>query len=144
MVYRHTGGTLGSRFTRTSCGSILDNRAGFQWFIGPDSDLTWTEAQLWVRNLRVCGKQWSLPMISDLTSLFDRNFVAGTGYFTSGRYWPAHIEPIFSAIGQGSWVWAAGGLSGGNAPAFNFNQGVSVSVPASHFYGTIRAFALAR
>jgi hypothetical protein len=69
---------------------------------------------------------------------------AGTGYFTSGRYWPAHIEPIFSAIGQGSWVRAQGELNGGNVPAFNFNQGVAVRVSASHFYGTVRAFAVVR
>ena len=56
----------------------------------------------------------------------------------------AHIEPIFSAIGQGSWVWAQGELNGGNAPAFNFNQGVAVRVSASHFYGTVRAFAVVR
>ena len=85
-----------------------------------------------------------LPTIRDLRSLFDKEFVAGTGYFTSGRYWPAHIEPVFSAIGQGSWVWAQGELVGGNAPAFNFNQGVEVWVSPSHFYGTIRAFAVAR
>jgi len=36
------------------------------------------------------------------------------------------------------------GQAGGDAPAFNFNQGVAVRVPASHFYGTIRAFAVVR
>jgi hypothetical protein len=94
--------------------------------------------------LDVCGKQWALPAIGDLRSLFDKEFVAGTGYFTSGRHWPAHIEPIFSSIGQGSWVRAYGELAGGDAPAFNFNQGISVRVSASHFYGTIRAFAVVR
>jgi hypothetical protein len=52
--------------------------------------------------------------------------MADTGYFTSGRHWPAHIEPIFSAIGPDSWVWAYGELAGGDAPAFNFNQGIAV------------------
>ncbi len=132
------------RYTRTNCGSIVDSRTGREWFIGPDVDVTWTEAQSWARNLSACGKQWSLPTIGDLRPLFDKEYVAGTGYFASGRHWPAHLEPIFSSIGQGSWVWAYGELIGGNAPAFNLNQGVSVRVPASHFYGTIRAFAVAR
>ena len=140
------GGSLStsSRYTRTNCSSIVDSRTGLEWFIGPDADITWTAAESWARNLDACGKQWALPTIGDLRSLFDKEFVAGTGYFTSRRYWPAHIEPIFSAIGQGSWVWANGELAGGNAPAFNFNQGVAVRVSASHFYGTIRAFAVVR
>ena len=133
-----------ARYKRTNCGSIVDSRTGLEWFVGPDTDVTWTAAQSWARNLDACGKQWALPTIGDLRSLFDKEFVAGTGYFTSGRHWPAHIEPIFSAIGQGSWVWANGELAGGNAPAFNFNQGVAVRVSASYFYGTIRAFAVVR
>ena len=139
-------GNLGTsaRYKRTNCGSIVDSRTGLEWFIGPDADVTWTEAQSWARNMGACGKQWTLPTIGDLRSLFDKGYVAGTGYFTSGRHWPAHIEPIFSSIGQGSWVWAYGELAGGDAPAFNFNQGVAVKVSASHFYGTVRAFAVVR
>ena len=133
-----------ARYKRTSCGSIVDSRTGFEWFVGPNTDLTWAAAQSWARNLDACGKQWALPTIGDLRSLFDREFVAGTGYFTSGRHWPAHIEPIFSAIGQGSWSWAQGELASGNAPAFNFNQGVAVRVSASYFYGTVRVFAVVR
>ena len=132
------------RYKRTNCGSIADGRTGFEWFVGPDADMTWMAAQSWARNLGACGERWTLPTIGDLRSLFDKEFVAGSGYFTSGRYWPAHIEPIFSAIGQGSWVWTQGEVAGGDAPAFNFNQGVAVRVSASHFYGTVRAFAVAR
>jgi hypothetical protein len=133
-----------ARFKMTSCGSIVDRRTGREWFVGPDADIAWTAAEFWAENLKVCGKQWGLPAIADLRSLFDNDYVAGTGYLTAARHWPAHIEPIFSAIGQGSWVWAAGELAGGNAPAFNFNQGVSVRVSGSHFYGTVRAFAVVR
>ncbi len=136
--------SVSERYRRTNCGSIVDSRTGLEWFVGSDTDITWTAAQSWARNLDACRKQWVLPTIGDLRSLFDKQFVAGTGYFTSGRHWPAHIEPIFSAIGQGSWVWAYGDLGGGDAPAFNFNQGVAVRIPASYFYGTIRAFAVVR
>jgi clan AA aspartic protease (TIGR02281 family) len=133
-----------ARFKRTSCGSIVDSRTEQEWFVGPDANVTWAEAKSWTENLNACGKQWDLPTVGDLRSLFEKEFVAGTGYFTSGRNWPAHIEPIFSAIGQGSWVWAKGDVASGNAPAFNFNQGVPVRVSANHFYGTIRAFAVVR
>ena len=132
------------RYKRTICGSIVDSRTGLEWIVGPDVDVSWISAQSWAQSLVACGRRWALPTISDLRSLFDRQFEAGTGYFTSGRFWPAHIEPVFSAIGRGSWVWAQGEPTGGNAPAFNFNQGLAVSVSASHFHGTIRAFAVAR
>jgi hypothetical protein len=132
------------RYNRTSCGSIVDSRTSLEWIVGPDVDVSWITAQSWAQSLVACGRRWALPTIGDLRSLFDKQFEAGTGYFTSGRYWPAHIEPVFSAIGQGSWVWAKGEPTGGNAPAFNFNQGLPVSVSASHFHGTIRAFAVAR
>ena len=133
-----------SRYKRTNCGSIVDNRTGLEWFVGPDAEISWATARAWARGLDACGKQWGLPTTADLRSLFDKAFVAGTGYFTAGRYWPAHIEPIFSSIGGGSWVWAEGQVANGNAPAFNFNQGAAVRVSASHFYGTIRAFGVAR
>ncbi len=141
----HSGNVSTSpRYERTRCGSIVDSRTGLEWIVGPDVDVSWITAQSWAQNLGACGRRWALPTISDLRSLFDRHFEAGTGYFTSGRYWPAHIEPVFSAIGQGSWVWAQGEPTGANAPAFNFNQGLPVTVSASHFHGTIREFAVAR
>jgi hypothetical protein len=133
-----------ARFRETSCGSIVDNKTGFEWYVGPDADLTWTAAENWVQNLRACGKRWALPAIGELRSLFDRAFVAGSGYMTSGQHWPAHIEPIFSGIGHGSWVWAQGQLKGSNAPAFNFNQGIEVRISANNFDGTVRGFAVSK
>ena len=120
-----SSGNVGTsvRYRRTSCGSIIDSKTGLEWYVGPDANLTLAAARSWVRNLDACGKQWAVPTTVELRSLFDKEFVAGTGYFTSGRYWPAHIEPIFSAIGQGSWVWAQGELNGGNAPGFQFQSG---------------------
>jgi gag-polyprotein putative aspartyl protease len=59
-----------ARYKRTSCGSIVDSRTGFAWFIGPDTDVTWIAAKSWARNLDVCGKQWVLPTMGDLRSLF--------------------------------------------------------------------------
>jgi hypothetical protein len=60
----------------------------------------------------------------------------------SAWYWPAHINPVFSGIGRGSWVWAEGLHDGYNAAAFNFNQDVKVEIPSTDFYGTVRVFAV--
>ena len=74
-----------------------------------------------------------MPSVDDMRSLYDKELKAGSGYYSGGRNWPAHIDPIFSAIGGGSWVWTRGSVVGGNAPAFNLNQNLPV-----------RAFAVAK
>ena len=61
-----------------------------------------------------------MPTAAQLKTLFNLNETAGTGYFTRGRHWPAHINPIFGQIGGGSWVWIGGESVSENAPAFNF------------------------
>lgn len=83
-----------------------------------------------------------MPSMYQLRTLFDRGEVAGTGYFTRGQYWPAHIDPIFSGIGRGSWVWAEGPNLGDDALAFNYNQGIRAQISQTNFYGTVRAFAV--
>jgi hypothetical protein len=83
-----------------------------------------------------------MPGTNQLRTIFNRDQTAGTGYYTRGKYWPAHIDPIFSQIGAGSWVWAGGSSNPQGAPAFNFNQGIGVRLsPATEEY-TVRAFAV--
>lgn len=134
--------TRGVRFHVTACGSILDTATHLEWYVGPDANTTRSDAERWVKELRACDNSWTLPSIDQLKTLFDRNAVAGTGYFTRGRYWPAHISPVFSGIGRGSWVWAKGTYRHDQAPAINFNQGVKVDIPRTDFYGTVRVFAV--
>jgi clan AA aspartic protease (TIGR02281 family) len=132
------------RFQITACGSIMDTASHLEWYVGADRDTTWPDADKWIKELRACNVNWTMPSISQLKTLFDRSSVAGTGYFTAGRYWPAHVDPAFSAIGSGSWVWAQGPGSRDKTPAFNFNQGIKVYISATNFRGTVRAFAVRR
>jgi hypothetical protein len=131
-----------SRFRATECGLIVDNVTRLEWYVGPDADITWPNAMRWIDGLHACDKTWTVPSIGQLRSLFDQRFVAGTGYFTRDRYWPAHIDPIFSGIGGGSWVWARGPSRGDQARAFNYNQGIPVWISSTSFYGTVRVFAV--
>jgi hypothetical protein len=85
-----------------------------------------------------------MPSVEQLKTLFDADYIAGTGYFARGRYWPAHIDPVFSQIGKGSWVWAQGAPDAEGAPAFNFNQGLSVRMSQTNTEFTVRAFAVRR
>jgi hypothetical protein len=133
------------RFDRTGCGSIIDRATQLEWYLGPDRNLSWSESVSWVRNLRACGGDWRMPSFAQLRRLFDARSTAGTGYFTRGRHWPAHLNPVFSGIGAGSWVWAneAARLPGAGYPAFNFNQGINVALEPGRDY-TVRAFAVKR
>lgn len=131
-----------SRFRTNSCGSISDANTGLEWFVGPDKNITLPDANEWVKGLAVCGEKWSMPTIVQLATLFDRRSTAGTGWFERGHHWPAHMDPIFSGIGNGSWVWAQGDARRGFAPAFNFYQGTQTEAPPTDFYGTVRVFAV--
>ena len=133
-----------ARYRTTDCGSIADTKTGVEWYVGPDRDFAWQDANNWVRGLSACGKHWTLPSADEARALFDKQTTAGTGYYSGGRTWPAHVDPIFSGIGGGSWVWTKGSSANGNAPAFNLNQGVPVQISATNFDGTVRAFAVAR
>jgi len=83
-----------------------------------------------------------MPVTSQLRALFVPGSSAGQGYLTGGKRWPAHLDSIFSAIGDGSWVWAASKV-GSDVPVFyNFNQGVAVEFEKYRPEHSTRAFAV--
>jgi TIR domain len=133
-----------TRFRMTDCGSIADTKTGVEWYVGPDKDIPWEDANSWVRGLSACGKHWTMPSADEARALFDKALKAGSGYYSGGRNWPAHIDPIFSGIGGGSWVWTKGSAAAGNGPAFNLNQDVPVEIPASNSALAVRVFAVAK
>ena len=133
-----------TRYRATDCGSIADTKSGTEWYVGPDKDFAWGDANNWVHGLSACGKRWTMPSVDDVRSLYDKELKAGSGYYSGGRNWPAHIDPIFSAIGGGSWVWTRGSVVGGNAPAFNLNQNLPVQISAGNSAYPVRAFAVAK
>ena len=134
----------GSRFLLQQCGAILDSSTSLEWYISADVNFSWQRASEWIQGLDACGGGWSMPTVAELKTLFNPNETAGTGYFTRGTHWPAHINPIFGQIGGGSWVWIGGESVSGSAPAFNFNQGVEVRYSATGEQFPTRAFAVRR
>jgi hypothetical protein len=113
-----------------------------EWFVGPNLNTTWSDAHKWVEELAACGGRWAMPQVDQLKTLFHPYQTSGIGYYTRGEHWLAHLDPIFSNIGEGSWVWAAGNVDTPGAPAFNFNQGVAVIISPNNKEYTIRAFAV--
>lgn len=130
------------RYVVSSCGSIQDTRTGLEWYVGADQNVTWYEAQQWTSGLSSCGGGWRIPTIEEIRTLYNPSVRAGTGYYTEGRYFPAHIDPVFSAIGGGSWVWSNSQVGAGNARSFNLNQGKAVEYSATNTLYSTRAFAV--
>jgi hypothetical protein len=130
------------RYTLQQCGAIVDSKTGLQWLVGPDKNTTWDEAARWSSTVTACDGSWEMPTIEQLKSLFDPRYTAGTGFVSGGRAWPAHIDPVFEAIGQGSWVWSANPPDANSAHAFNFNQGKPARYSRDDTTFTTRAFAV--
>jgi hypothetical protein len=124
-----------------SCGSILDKKTNLEWYIGSDRNMTWDESKNWIDNLNACSTKWRMPTISELQTLYDPKYTAGTGYVTGGRSFPAHVHPVFAKIGGGSWVWSNESL-GSDARSFNFNQGVVTKYSRNETSYSTRAFAV--
>lgn len=130
-----------TRYTVISCSAIKDSRTSMEWFVGPDRNVTWDEAEQWVSSLSICGGGWRMPSIEEIRTLYNPSTKAGTGYYTAGKYFPAKIDPIFNAIGGGSWVWS-NQKSGSSAQSFNLNQGKAVTYGADNTLYSTRAFAV--
>ena len=130
------------RYAATACGAIVDSQTNLEWLVGPDTNLTWDAAEAWITSASACGGSWSMPSIGQLAGLYDSQRSAGIGYYTRGAHYPAHIDPIFAAIGGGSWVWSREANAGGTARSFNFNQGLAVVYERSNTTLATRAFAV--
>lgn len=126
----------------TGCGSIQDAGTNLEWFVGPDRNTNWYDAQQWTASLPSCGGGWRMPTIEEIRTLYNPSVRAGVGYYTDGKYFPAHINPVFAAIGGGSWVWTDQQVGAGNARSFNLNQGKAVDYADTNTTYSTRAFAV--
>lgn len=132
----------GKRFMRDACGRIVDRLTNLDWYVGPDRDLGWLDASAWVASLQGCGGGWAMPRADQVAALFDPTKTAGSGFSYGGQVWPAKMDPIFSQIGGGAWVWLSGEISRGQAPAYNMNQNLKVNYRADGVGFAGRAFAV--
>lgn len=130
------------RYSVGTCGAIQDSQTGLEWFVGEDRNVTWYEAQNWVVGLASCGGSWRMPTIGEIGTLYDPSQRAGIGYYRDGKYFPAHVDPVFNAIGGGSWVWSGERVGVDNARSFNLNQGKGVVYSAMNTLYSTRAFAV--
>ena len=65
--------TASRRFIKTPCGSIKDTETNLEWFVGPNKNMDFIEAQEWVNSLTACGGHWKVPTMSKLRAIFDKD-----------------------------------------------------------------------
>jgi Tfp pilus assembly protein PilZ len=101
LIFR--GGLTVDRFIKSSCGSILDLESGLEWVVGPDQDISWYDAKIWVETLTQCGGQWRLPTRRELADIHqDRSSKPYLPplFTTKGWYvWSSYQEEAFSSRG---------------------------------------------
>ena len=118
---------MDNRYSLTTFHSITDKKTNLEWYVGDDRNYTWQEACDWAKELAVGKGGWRLPTAEEVMTLYDPASAAGQGYIhTDGKAYPAKINPVFSGIGHGSWVWTSIELGEEKAFSVNLNRGQKV------------------
>ena len=90
-------------------GIVKDTGTGLEWFAGPDKNITWDEANSWVKNLNLSGGGWRMPSLDELESLYKK----GSG--------PRNMTPLLKT--KGWWVWSGETVGSREARSFAFGHG---------------------
>lgn len=59
------------RFFVSDDGIIEDVKENLFWIVGPDKDMSWNMARVWVSQLAARNLKWRLPTIKELQSLLN-------------------------------------------------------------------------
>lgn len=97
------------KYTQSTDGVITDTVTALEWFIGPDNDTNWHQAQAWCSGLSVAGGGWRMPTWAELKTLY----IKGLG--------ERNMAPAFKTTGW--WVWSGKSYDSSSAWAFNFGDG---------------------
>lgn len=108
--------TQRGRFSRDGQGIVTDSRTKLQWYLGPNQDMSWTQAQAWAEGLGVGGGGWRLPTMSELRDIY------GSGiYVEPGKRYSFRIDPAFQLTG--CCPWSSESTDGRRASFILFNGG---------------------
>jgi hypothetical protein len=108
------------RYVAFGNGVVVDTKTGLEWMAGPDRDMTWDEANAWVRSLGTDGGGWRLPTITELKSLFQRNM----GH--------RNMTPLLKTNGWS--VWSGEGKDTASRWAFRFQFGSVICYGRTYAY----------
>jgi hypothetical protein len=90
-------------------GIVKDTSTGLEWVAGPDKNITWDEANSWVKHLNLSGGGWRMPSLDELESLYKK----GAG--------PRNMTPLLKT--KGWWVWSGETVGSREARSFAFGHG---------------------
>lgn len=90
-------------------GIVKDTNTGLEWVAGPDKNITWGEADSWVKSLNLSGGGWRMPTLNELESLYKK----GAG--------PRNMTPFLKT--KGWWVWSGETVGSREARSFAFGHG---------------------
>jgi hypothetical protein len=100
---------------------------GLQWYVGPDQDTDWDQANAWVKSLTVGGGGWRMPTKAELKGLYHE----GRG--------DRNMPPEFKTTGW--YVWS--NEQQGSSAAWIFDFGPGFEYPYARSYSYLgRAFAV--
>ena len=99
------------RYEVSSEGVITDTTTNLQWYVGPNQDTTWDQADAWVKNLTVAGGGWRLPTTDELNGIYDTSKSSNV-----------NIDKVFGSYNTYLWVWSTQ-RSSSSAWIFTFNSG---------------------
>ena len=125
-LFEQQAAAAARRFKKSRNGVIWDTQTNLEWYVGPDQDTTWHEADTWVKCLTVAGGGWRLPSVDELRGLHQ----CGTGR--------GLLDSLFQTTG---WFIWSGTIAGADyARYFCFDDGSE-----NQYYrdgsGEFRAFA---
>ncbi len=101
------------RYSKDRDGVITDNSTGLQWYVGPDRDTNWNDAEKWVEGLSVAGGGWRMPSRSELSGISQKD---------ARSEHPRYLPPVFNISGW--WVWSGETCYDSGAWGFNFDNGL--------------------
>lgn len=125
-----------ARFTKDTLGIIDDSQTGLQWYVGPDSDTPFLQAQSWAKGLSLRGGEWRLPTIAELKGLYGSGVTPIVWH--DGSPGTIQIDPIF-AFPRSS-VWSSKTRGSSEALIFQFDNARVEWVLQND--GALRAFAV--
>jgi hypothetical protein len=103
--------------------------------------MNWDETALWIKSLDACGGGWRMATIEELRELYDPKHAAGAGAVRDRRAKPVHLDPVFAAIGHGSWAWTSQTRED-TAISFSFTHGTGAIHNRTNATFASRAFAV--
>jgi hypothetical protein len=116
------------RYTISPEKVITDTKTGLEWYVGPDRDTTWDQAQSWASSLKVAGGGWRLPNRRELPTLYQQ----GLG--------ERNMAPIFQTTGW--YLWSGEAKDASSAYDFDFNGGQGSGAGPRNGSNGVRAFAV--